>query len=97
MNIGEMALLWNDSNEQVSPISEVFVEARVNLHLIREKPDNMTYAWSLGPYIRLSFTKSLRGRNRSSTLGMKSWFHSDHLVIVVVFGYLILPPTTTIE
>jgi hypothetical protein len=47
----------------------------------------MTYAQSLGPYVRLPFTKPLQGQNCSSTLGMKSWFLS----------YLILPPTTTIE
>jgi hypothetical protein len=29
MNIGEMALLWNDNNEQVLPISEGFVETRI--------------------------------------------------------------------
>jgi hypothetical protein len=29
MNIGEMALLWNDSNEQVSPISEGYMEIRI--------------------------------------------------------------------
>jgi hypothetical protein len=43
MNIGEMALLRNDCNKQVSPISEDFVEIRINLHLAREKPDNMTH------------------------------------------------------
>jgi hypothetical protein len=36
MNISEMTLLWNDSNEQVSPISEGFAEIRINLHLARE-------------------------------------------------------------
>jgi hypothetical protein len=59
MNIGEMTLLQNDSNEQVSPISEGFMETRVNLHLAIEEPDNTTYARSLGSYIRLPFAKSL--------------------------------------
>jgi hypothetical protein len=36
MNIGEMALLWNDSNEQVSPIFEGFAEIQINLHLAGE-------------------------------------------------------------
>jgi hypothetical protein len=36
MNISEIALLQNDSNEQVSPISEGFAETQVNLHLARE-------------------------------------------------------------
>jgi hypothetical protein len=40
MNIGEMTLLRNDCNKQVSPISEGFAEIRINLHLVREKPDN---------------------------------------------------------
>jgi hypothetical protein len=77
MNIGEMALLWNDNNEQVSPISEGFVETRI------------IYVW-------LPFAKSRWGQNRSSTLMMKSWFHSDYSVVVVVLGYLILPLITTI-
>jgi hypothetical protein len=59
MNMGERALLQNDSNEQVSHISEGFAETRVNLHLAREKPDNTTYAWSFRPYVRLPFAKSL--------------------------------------
>jgi hypothetical protein len=71
MNISEMALLRNDRNKQVSPISKGFTEIRINLHLAKEKPDNPTYAQSLRPYVRLPFVKSLRGRNRSSTLGMK--------------------------
>jgi hypothetical protein len=36
------------------------------------KSDNMTYTRSLRPYVRRPFTKSLRGRIHSSTLGMKS-------------------------
>jgi hypothetical protein len=95
MNIGEMTLLWNDSNEQVSPISEGFVD--INLYLVRKKPYNMMYAQSLGPYIWLPFTKSLHGRNCSSTLGMKSRFHNDHSTVAIILGYLILPPTTIIE
>jgi hypothetical protein len=71
MNISEMALLRNDSNKQVSPISKGFTDIRINLHLAKEKPDNPTYARSLRPYVRLPFVKSLRGRNRSSTLGTK--------------------------
>jgi hypothetical protein len=61
------------------------------------KPDNMMYAQSLGPYVRLLFAKSLQGQNHSSTLGMKSWFHSNRPTISIVLGYLILPPRTTIE
>jgi hypothetical protein len=57
--------------------SESVTEIRINIHLAREKPDNMTYARSLGPYAWLPFTKSLQGQNRSSTLEMKSWLHSD--------------------
>jgi hypothetical protein len=34
-NIGEITLLQNDCNKQVSPISEGFTESRVNLHLAR--------------------------------------------------------------
>jgi hypothetical protein len=97
MNISEMTLLWNDSDEQVSLISESVAEIQINLHLTREKPDNTTYARSLRPYMHLPFVKSLRGRNRSSTLKMKSWIQSDHLAHAVVLGYFILPPTTTIE
>jgi hypothetical protein len=29
MNIGEMTLLWNDSNKQVSPISEGFMKIQI--------------------------------------------------------------------
>jgi hypothetical protein len=68
-----------------------------HLHLAREKPDNTTYARSLGPYVRLPFAKSFRGRNCFSTLRMKSWFHIDRPAIAIVLGYLILPPTTIIE
>jgi hypothetical protein len=57
----------------------------------------MMYARSLGPYVWLAFAKSLRGQNRSSTLRMKSWFHNDCPVHAVVLGFLILPPTITIE
>jgi hypothetical protein len=59
-------------------ISESVTEIRINIHLAREQPDNTTYALPLGPYIRLPFAKSFWGRNRSSTLGTKSWFHNDH-------------------
>jgi hypothetical protein len=41
------------------------------------KLDNTMYTLTPGPYVRLPFAKSLQGRNRSSTLRMKSWFHSD--------------------
>jgi hypothetical protein len=51
----------------------------------------------LGHYVRLPFVKSLQDRNCSSTLRMKSWFHSDRSVRTVILGYLILPSTTTIE
>jgi hypothetical protein len=47
----------------------------------KKKPDNMMYAWSLGSYIQQPFAKSLRGRIRSSTPGMKSSFHSDRLAL----------------
>jgi hypothetical protein len=97
MNICEMTLLQNDSNEQVSLISKGVMGIQTNIYLAREKPDNTMYARSLGPYVRLPSAKSLRGRNRSSTLGMKSWFHSDRPARAIVLGYLILPPTTTIE
>jgi hypothetical protein len=72
MNIGEMTLLRNDSNKQVSPISEGVMEIQINIYLAREKPDNTTYTRSLGPYVWLPFAKSLRGQNRSSTLRIKS-------------------------
>jgi hypothetical protein len=36
MNIGEMAVLRNDNNEQVSPIFKRFVESQINLHLAME-------------------------------------------------------------
>jgi hypothetical protein len=52
---------------------------------------------SLGPYVWVPYDKSLRGLNCSSTLGMKAWFHSDRPTVAVILGYLILPPTTTIE
>jgi hypothetical protein len=32
----DIALLWNDSSEQASPISESVVEIRINSHLARE-------------------------------------------------------------
>jgi hypothetical protein len=80
-----------------SLISESLIEIQINIHLVRVKPNNMTYARSLGPYVRLTFAKSLQGQNCSSTLGMKSWFHSNRPTIAVVLGFLILPPTTTIE
>jgi hypothetical protein len=35
MNIGEKALLQNDYNEQVSPISEGVTEIQINLNLAR--------------------------------------------------------------
>jgi hypothetical protein len=40
MNISEMALLRNDSNEQVSHISDGVMEIRINIHLIRK--NNLT-------------------------------------------------------
>jgi hypothetical protein len=42
MNIDEMALLQNDCNKHVSPISKGFVKTRVNSNLAREKPNNTT-------------------------------------------------------
>jgi hypothetical protein len=44
----------------------------------KAKHDNTTYALSPWPYVRQPFAKSLRAQNRSSTLGMKSWFHGVH-------------------
>jgi hypothetical protein len=96
-NISEMTLLRNDNNEQVSLISKGVAEIQINIRTAREKPDNTTYTRSLGPYVRLPFVKFIRGRNFSSTLKMKSWFHSDRPAHVIVLGYLILPPTTIIE
>jgi hypothetical protein len=32
----DIALLWNDSSKQASPISEGVVEIRINSHLARE-------------------------------------------------------------
>jgi hypothetical protein len=55
------------------------------------------YALTLGHYVWLPFAKSLRDRNRSSTLRMKSWFPNDRSTRTIVMGYLILPPTATIE
>jgi hypothetical protein len=60
-----------------SLIYESVMEIQINIHLTREQPDNMTYALPLGPYVRLPLAKSLRGQNRSSTLGLKYSFHSD--------------------
>jgi hypothetical protein len=37
MNIGEIALLQNDSSEQASPISEGVVEIRIDIHLARDE------------------------------------------------------------
>jgi hypothetical protein len=47
MNIGEMALLRNDSNKQVSPISEGFAETQVNSHPC--KGNNLTtwHMWAM--------------------------------------------------
>jgi hypothetical protein len=59
-----------------SLISNIVAEIRISIHLTREQLDSMTHTLPPGPYIQLTFAKSLRGRNRSSTLGMKSWFHS---------------------
>jgi hypothetical protein len=36
MNIGEIALLWNDSNQQVSPIFVGFAETRI-IYTLQEK------------------------------------------------------------
>jgi hypothetical protein len=43
MNIGEMTLLRNDWNKQVSPMSEGFTDIQINLHLARKKSDNTTH------------------------------------------------------
>jgi hypothetical protein len=64
---------------KLSLISESVAEIRINIHHAGEKPNNTTYAWSLGPYIRQPFAKSLRGRIQAPTPGMKSWFYSDLL------------------
>jgi hypothetical protein len=63
----------------------------------KRKPDNTTYAQSLRAYVRLPFAKSLWDQNCSSTLGIKSWLHSDRPAITVILGYHILPPTTAKE
>jgi hypothetical protein len=75
--INEVQLLRFDTRIKPSPISEGVTEIRISIHLAREKPNNTTYARSLGPYVWLTFAKSLWGQNHFSTLGMKSWFHSD--------------------
>jgi hypothetical protein len=36
MNIGELALLQNDSSEQASPMTEGVMEIRIDIHLARE-------------------------------------------------------------
>jgi hypothetical protein len=77
VNIMKVPLLRGDSlASKQSLISESVMITRVDIHPIGGKPDNTICAQSLRPYVRQPFTKSLRGRNRSSTLGIKSWFHS---------------------
>jgi hypothetical protein len=72
----------------------------------RVQPANPSYRYlprvllamrTVPPVERLPFAKSLRGQNRSSTLRMNSWFHSDRPAITVILSCLILSPTTTIE
>jgi hypothetical protein len=80
-----------------SLISESVTEIQINKHLAREKPDNTTYARSLGPYVWQPFMKSIQGQICSSTPRIKSWFFSDHPGLPVILGYLILPLTSTLE
>jgi hypothetical protein len=42
-----------------SLITESVTDIRINIHLVKENPDNTTYAWSLGPYVWLPLAKSL--------------------------------------
>jgi hypothetical protein len=73
MNIGEMTLLWNDWNKQVSLMSEGFTDIQINLHLARKKSDNTTHMSNEG---------TMSGH--SSWQRSKSWTGS-HLSLVHVF------------
>jgi hypothetical protein len=46
-----LALLRVDVVNKPSLISESVAETRVNIHPVGEKPDNMPYVCSLGPYV----------------------------------------------
>jgi hypothetical protein len=62
-------------DEAITHIRECHGDSNQYTHC-KGKLDHTTCARSLGHYVRLPFAKSLRDQNRSSTLGMKSWFHS---------------------
>jgi hypothetical protein len=55
----------------------IWMWQQVITHIRECHRDSNQYTWSLGPYVRLPFAKLLRGQNRSSTLGIKFWFHSN--------------------
>jgi hypothetical protein len=48
----KVPLLRFDTAIKSSLISESVAEIQINIHFVREKPDNTTYARSLGPYVR---------------------------------------------
>jgi hypothetical protein len=64
MNIGEMTLLQNDSNKQVSPISKGFVETWVNSHPC--KGNNLTrwHMWTTKGTRVATFTTTIKELGR---------------------------------
>jgi hypothetical protein len=76
MNIGEMTLLWNDCNKQVSLISRGFMEIRINLHLASEKPDNTTHM----SYKGTTGSHSSRQRSKSRVGSHLSLVHVFHMI-----------------
>jgi hypothetical protein len=52
VTIMKVPLLRFDTAIKSSLISESVAEIPINIHFVREKPDNTTHARSLGPYVR---------------------------------------------
>jgi hypothetical protein len=76
MNIDELAVLQNDGNEQVSPISKGSTEIRIIYNLVGEKPDNTTHVSHEGT----TSGHSSRQRSKSQTGSHLSLVHVFHMI-----------------
>jgi hypothetical protein len=75
-----------------SLIFECVPAIRIDVLPIGENLTQITYVGPQACHVWQLFTKLSRGRNRSTTPGMKSWFSLGSSGPAVVLGYLILPP-----
>jgi hypothetical protein len=64
MNIGDMALLGNDSNKQVSPIPEGFVETQVNSHPCKGNSLTTWHTWATKATRVATFTTMIKESGR---------------------------------